>query len=59
MPSKASLQKQISMYLPLDEWKAVRLEAAKRNQPITALIRRWIRRPIANVVRRNTSAGTT
>jgi hypothetical protein len=41
MPSR-SLQKQISIFLPLDDWKRVRLEAARRNVPITELCRRWM-----------------
>ena len=41
MPSR-SLQKQISIFLPLEDWKRVRLEAARRNVPITELCRRWM-----------------
>ncbi len=41
MPSR-SLQKQISIFLPLEDWKRVRREAARRDIPITELCRRWM-----------------
>jgi hypothetical protein len=37
-----SLQKQISIFLPLEDWKRVRREAARRNVPITELCRQWM-----------------
>ncbi len=37
-----SLQKQISIFLPLEDWKRVRQEAARRNVPITELCRQWM-----------------
>ncbi|MBX3443986.1 MAG: hypothetical protein KF774_16375 [Planctomyces sp.] len=42
MPSR-SLQKQISIFLPLDDWRRVRREAARRQVPITELCRQWLR----------------
>lgn len=36
------LRKQISFFLPLSDWKALRDEAARQRVPITALCRRWI-----------------
>lgn len=42
MPSR-SLQKQISIFLPIDEWRRLRGEAARLHVPITELCRTWIR----------------
>jgi hypothetical protein len=36
------LRKQISIFLPLSEWRALRQEAARLGIPITELCRRWI-----------------
>lgn len=41
MPSR-SLQKQVSIFLPLEDWKRVRFEAARRNVPMTELCRQWM-----------------
>ncbi|MDZ4684863.1 MAG: hypothetical protein SH850_07195 [Planctomycetaceae bacterium] len=35
-------RKQISIFLPVADWKAVRLEAARRRIPMTALCREWL-----------------
>ena len=56
MPSR-SLQKQISIFLPLEDWKRVRLEAARRNVPITELCRRWMSGGLKELRRRPTEAG--
>ena len=37
------LRKQISLFLPLSEWKAIRQEAARKRIPMTELCRRWMR----------------
>ncbi|MCA8999167.1 MAG: hypothetical protein KDA80_19355 [Planctomycetaceae bacterium] len=36
------IRKQISIFLPVSDWRALRQEAARRNIPITELCRRWI-----------------
>jgi|GEM_PF-1717487 len=36
-------RKQISLFVPLSEWKAIRQEAARRQIPMTELCRRWMR----------------
>ncbi|MFG0333456.1 MAG: hypothetical protein ACF8TS_08855 [Maioricimonas sp. JB049] len=36
------IRKQISFFLPLSDWKALRDEAIRQRVPITALCRRWI-----------------
>lgn len=41
MPT-GEVRKQISFFLPLSEWKALRDEAARQRVPITVLCRRWI-----------------
>lgn len=36
------VRKQISIFLPLSDWCALREEAARRGVPITELCRRWM-----------------
>jgi hypothetical protein len=38
----SELRKQISLFVPLSEWKAIREEAARRKMPITELCRQWL-----------------
>ncbi|MFO1023409.1 MAG: hypothetical protein U0903_22360 [Planctomycetales bacterium] len=38
----SELKKQISIFVPLQEWRAIREEAARQKIPITELCRRWI-----------------
>jgi hypothetical protein len=35
-------RKQISIFISLDDWKAIRLEAAQQHIPMTELCRRWM-----------------
>jgi hypothetical protein len=37
------LRKQISIFIPLSDWKAIRLEAARKKIPMTELCRRWMK----------------
>lgn len=37
------LRKQISLFVPLSDWKAIRLEAARQRIPMTELCRRWMK----------------
>jgi hypothetical protein len=37
------LRKQISIFVPISDWRAIRLEAARRRIPITELCRQWMR----------------
>jgi len=37
------LRKQISIFVPVSDWRAIRLEAARRRVPITELCRQWMR----------------
>ncbi len=41
--SNHELRKQISLFVPLSHWKAIRQEAARRNIPMTELCRRWMK----------------
>lgn len=45
------VRKQISIYLPNADWRALRDEAARRRIPMTQLCRDWLR-PELNQVRR-------
>ncbi len=36
------IRKQISMFLPVSDWRVLRQEAARLNIPITELCRRWL-----------------
>ncbi|WP_437223052.1 hypothetical protein SH661x_003054 [Planctomicrobium sp. SH661] len=40
--AQAEIKKQISIFLPITDWRALRLEAARQEVPITELCRRWI-----------------
>ncbi|MEZ6055444.1 MAG: hypothetical protein R3C01_01945 [Planctomycetaceae bacterium] len=40
--SATELRKQISMFLPISDWRRLRLEAAQQGIPITELCRRWM-----------------
>lgn len=44
-------RKQISIFLPVSDWRAIRREAARLKIPMTELCRRWIR-PKLNVLHR-------
>ena len=39
----AELRKQISIFVPLSDWKAIRHEAARLQIPMTELCRRWMK----------------
>ncbi|MCA9081130.1 MAG: hypothetical protein KDA58_11275 [Planctomycetaceae bacterium] len=38
----AELRKQISIFIPISDWRALRLEAVRLGIPITELCRRWM-----------------
>lgn len=43
-PTQApELRKQISIFIPLSDWKALRLESARQKIPMTELCRRWLK----------------
>lgn len=41
---RVEMQKQISVFIRLSDWKLIRLEAARLKIPMTELCRRWMRR---------------
>ncbi|TWT58301.1 hypothetical protein KOR42_16750 [Thalassoglobus neptunius] len=43
MPKQTELRKQISIFLPISDWRLLRQAAAERQIPITELCREWIR----------------
>jgi hypothetical protein len=45
----SELHKQISIFLPLPEWRRLREEAARLNVPITELCRQWMAPHIAEL----------
>lgn len=47
----AELRKQISIFVPLTDWKAIRHEAARQRIPITELCRRWMQPEMARLRR--------
>jgi hypothetical protein len=51
MPT-AEVRKQISMFVSLSDWKAIRSEAARRVIPMTELCRQWMRADLNHLKRR-------
>lgn len=45
------LRKQISLFVPLSEWKAIRQEAARKRIPMTELCRQWMKPDLDNLRR--------
>lgn len=41
--SRQEFRKQISIFVPLSDWKAIRYEAARKRIPMTELCRRWMK----------------
>ena len=52
-------RKQISLFLPLPEWKAVRQEAARRGIPMTDLCRQWLKPRLEKLCRTQERWGST
>lgn len=46
------IRKQISMFVPLSDWKALRAEAARRRTSMTDLCRTWMEPSMADLRRR-------
>ncbi len=40
---QTELRKQISIFIPLSDWKEIRWEAARQKIPISELCRRWMK----------------
>lgn len=46
------IRKQISLFVPLSVWKAIRQEAARQHIPMTELCRRWMKPGLDTLQRR-------
>jgi hypothetical protein len=53
------LRKQISIFVPVSDWRAIRLEAARRRIPITELCRQWMRPHVVQLRRAGTAEQAT
>ena len=51
------LRKQISIFLPLSDWRIIRHEAARQGIPMTELCRRWMK-PEMTKLRNASESGT-
>lgn len=51
-PPPLEIRKQISIFVPLSDWRLIRQEAARKRIPITELCRRWMRPDMADLRRR-------
>ena len=52
------LRKQISIFVPLSDWKAIRLEAARLRIPMTELCRQWMKNDM-NRLKQSIAGGKT
>ncbi len=50
------IRKQISIFLPISDWRVLRHEAARQQVPITELCRRWICPEIAVLKEKKSSS---
>ncbi len=41
--TKVAIKKQLSIFVPISDWKAIRMEAARRHIPMTELCRQWMK----------------
>ena len=39
---QSEIRKQITLFLPLSDWQAIRMEAARLKVPVTELCRMWL-----------------
>jgi hypothetical protein len=46
----AEIRKQISVFLPLTDWRAIRDEAIRRDIPMTELCRQWMRPHVQRLI---------
>ena len=52
------LQKQVSLYVSLSDWKALHDEAQRQKLPITELVRNWIGPHVAQLPKPVPAVGT-
>lgn len=48
---EAEPKKQVSLFVPLSEYRAIRDEAARRKMPMTELVRGWMRRDLDKLMK--------
>lgn len=53
MTDMPEFKKQISIFVPLSDWRAIRAEAARLRIPMTELCRRWMKRDLKKLTARN------
>lgn len=46
------IRKQISIFVPISDWRMIREEAARKRIPMTELCRRWMRPELTDLRRR-------
>ena len=51
------IRKQISIFLPLSDWRRLRAEAIRQRRPMTELCRRWMEPGLDRLRRHETSTG--
>ena len=44
-----SLRKQVSLLVPIEDWRNLRIEAARRGVPMTELVHGWIEPQLAEL----------
>lgn len=52
--SRAGITKQISIFLPIETWNAIRDEALRMHIPVTELARRWMQPHIEQLPKKPT-----
>ena len=50
--SDLEIRKQVSIFMPVSDWRLIRDEAARRRIPITELCRRWMKSELGSLRRR-------
>lgn len=50
--SDLEIRKQVSIFMPVTDWKLIRDEAARRRIPMTELCRRWMKAELTSLRRR-------
>ncbi|GAB4152961.1 MAG: hypothetical protein Tsb009_29130 [Planctomycetaceae bacterium] len=47
------IRKQISIFIPISDWQAIRFEAARKKIPMTELCRRWMENDLSKLRKEN------
>ncbi|WP_166830870.1 hypothetical protein [Thalassoroseus pseudoceratinae] len=57
--STREIRKQVSIFMPLSDWKAIRFEAARQRIPMSELCRRWMNPDMERLRRANHESKST